>query len=162
MSRWLMHGVIAMLLLMMSNRCQSDTPPEIVAKGKRATALIEIKSKKVYGTAFCISAAGYFVTNYRVVQEASTEKPTLILNPGERNPRTLEATVVRTDKDANLPLLHVEETKALTPLELGNSDNLIETQSVTTFGYPFGRDLTIGRDDAPAINVSVGRITALH
>ena len=46
---------------------QADVAPEIVQRGKDATALVEVEGGQGFGTAFCIDAAGYFVTNEHVV-----------------------------------------------------------------------------------------------
>ncbi len=47
-------------------------------------------------------------------------------------------------------------------LEFGNVDDLVETQQLIAFGYPFGTALKVKEKEYPSISVNVGRITALR
>lgn len=142
----------------------ADTLSEIVSHAKKAVALAEVPSGggAGFGSSFCINAAGYFVTNQHVVQEAGGRPIHLILNAGEKNQKTLTAHVVRADKALDLALLKADDGSDLTALTLGSSNGLVETTAITALGYPFGKELALSRDEYPNVSVSLGHITALR
>ncbi len=139
-------------------------PPEVVTKGKEATALVEIAGGRRVGSAFCISAIeGIFVTSAVVATSAgSNGSVTLILHPGETNQQRLAAAVVRSNKDLGLALLRVKQPRQLSSIELGSADDLIETATVVAFGYQVGKDAASGNDDYPAVTVSAAHVTSLR
>jgi S1-C subfamily serine protease len=145
---------------------QAQTAPDIIAHGKNATGLLEVASsdasQTAEGTAFCVDASGYFVTNQHVVDGAAADGLTLLMHPGEPGQKTFTAHIIRTDKDADLALLKVDGAAGLDALPLGRDDALSETDPVTAFGYPFGKDLALSEKEEPAVSVSVGRITSLR
>lgn len=156
--------LILVLMVSFANPSHARVPPEIVAKGKRATALVEISGGTGFGSAFCIDAdEGIFVTNEHVANGLGNKgSVTLILHSGEANQKRVQAIIVRSDKDMDLALLRVKEPRQLTALGLGSVEELIETAPVTAFGYPFGRELALARDAYPNVTVSTGHITALR
>ena len=139
-------------------------PPEIVTQGKQATALVEIGDGRAYGSAFCIDPAeGYFVTNAHVANALNNKKNvTLILHSGEKNQRKLQASIVRADKDLDLALLRVNNPEHLTALSLGSVNDLVETDPITAYGFPFGKELSLSNDEYPNVTVSTGHITSLR
>ncbi len=150
-------------LCLSASLCRADLTPDQVTRGKRATALVELKNAHRTGSAFCIDAGGFFVTNEHVVADIPPgEKISIVLNSGEPDQQILRAAIVRADKKADLALLRVQPDKPLTLLELGGIDGLLETASLTAFGYPFGTDLAEKKNDYPNITVSTGHITALR
>jgi hypothetical protein len=150
-------------LFAMATLCRADVPPEIVARGKKATALVAIEGGQGYGTAFCIDSAGFFVTNaHFLIDVGSGKHLTLILDPGEKYQRKLTARVLRQDKNSDLALLQVDKTPGLTALEMGNSEHVTETQVVTAFGYPSSKDPASGTNEYPAIAVSTRHIASLQ
>jgi len=157
-----------LLLLVLMVSCVTSSwaliPPELVAKGKQATALVEIGGGRGFGSAFCIDATdGTFITNEHVAHGLDNSgSVTLILHPGEANQQRVKAVIVRTDKDLDLALLRVKEPKRLTALALGSVDDLVETAPVIAFGYPFGKELSLSKDDYPNVTVSTGHITSLR
>jgi S1-C subfamily serine protease len=164
-STWLrlIVGFAACCLILLPMFSRSDVPPEVLAKGKRATALVELPGEQGYGSAFCINTAGLFVTNAHVTEvEGADKRLTLVLNPGEKDQKLVKATVLRQDADTDLAIVQLEQPATLTALALGSSDALTETMSVTAFGYPFGKDLAIHEDEYPNVSVSIGHITALR
>ena len=129
--------------------------PEFILRGKRATARIETKSGKQVGTAFCIAETGFFLTGARGIENIAANDPlVLAVSPGETTQQRIVATVIRIDKEADIALLKTEG-KGLTALEFGESDGLIETAAVTTFGYSLA-------PDSAALTVHVGRISGLN
>ena len=155
--------LLFVILLAMTTPCRADVPPEIVARGKKATALVEIEGGKGYGTAFCIDTAGFFVTNAHIVSDlGSGKRLTVVLDPGEKYQRKLTARVFRQDKNTDLALLQVDKTPGLTTLEMGSNERATETQTVAAFGYPSDKELTSRANEYPAIAVRTGHITSLR
>ena len=134
---------------------------ELVQQGKKATALVIVRSANATGTAFCVSDSGYFVTNEHVTEGANGQV-TLLVHPGAEDQKTLQARILVSDKDSDLSLLKVDGAAGLTALPLGTDTGLMETDPVTAFGYPFGTDLALSDDSYPSVSVSVGHITALR
>lgn len=145
-------------LLFLASTAFAQPPPEIILRGKKATAFVTAKSAKRTATAFCVAESGFFLTGAQMVQDLPPgEKLTLVLTPGVKNQRVTQAAVVRVDRDADLALLKIEPNGSLTALKFDDSDALIETMPVTTFGYPSGNP-----NEVPAVMVSAARVTALH
>ncbi|HYE17092.1 MAG TPA: trypsin-like peptidase domain-containing protein [Tepidisphaeraceae bacterium] len=141
-----------------------------VELGKRATALVEIVAEKektvTFGSAFCIDSSGLFVTNHHVSAAGTKDnRITLYVNPGTPAQRSLVAKVVRSDAKVDLAILKVDNPGTLDVLDLADGlalTALAETQTVTTFGYPFGGTLRMQKNGKPEISVSVSRVTALR
>lgn len=92
------------------------------------------------GSGFIISEDGYIVTNYHVIEGASTL--TVITNNEEEYP----ATVVGYDEGNDFALIKIDVT-GLTPVTLGSSDDLIVGDQVVAIGNPLGEmtnSLTVG------------------
>ena len=160
LGRWLI-----VVLLWASPLVAQDPKPETVRRGKNATALVVLGTGRGFASAFCIDPSGYFVTTQHVVdKDGGSRKLQLVINPAEADERKFEAAVVRFDKTSDLALLRGEGDgkHAFTPLEFGTSDELIETQQLIAFGYPFGTALAVKEKEYPSISVNVGRITALR
>jgi len=157
---------LGLLLSLATPFALGDLTPAQIASGKRATALVQVGVAKTpaarTGTAFCIDAAGWFVTCAHVTTRAGDGKVRLLLNTGEKDEKSYEARVVRKDAAKDLALLKVEEAGPFVPLALGKADGLVETTRVTAFGYPFGKNLALAEGEDPAISVSTGAITSLR
>jgi hypothetical protein len=157
------------LLLGVPVFAQNGNGPDVVAIGKKATALVEVTRPGPEGggsgTAFCIDKSGLFITNAHVVEEAEGGRAEvrLVLETAKNQKRlVLRARVARADQKFDLALLKVDPVPGLNPLALGSDERLSETMSVTTFGYPFGRTMTFHRDGYPDITVLESRITSLR
>jgi len=138
---------------------RADLPRKAVEIGKKATVMVE--TREATGTAFCISAAGDFVTNQHVI--GNVDRVTLILNSGGADQKIVTARVVESDPKLDLALLTAEKPGTYTPLPLAqNSAGLIETAQIAAFGFPYGKKLTAGNAQYPSISVSIGRVTALR
>jgi WD40 repeat protein len=148
---------------------RAEPAPEVIEKGKKATALVEVTTAQgeVNGSAFCIDRSGLFITNAHVVSEAASIKNPvrLVIDIGQKSQRSLPAKVLRvgdpSDLTRDLTLLKVEDA-ALTPLELGTEDRLRDTATVVTFGFPLGPDLIVRDETYPNVSVIVSRITSLR
>ena len=69
---------------------------ELSKRGKAAAALLEIKPRTAYATAFAVHASGLFVTTEHVVRELGEGQTLpLTLDPGLKSQRTRKAAVVR-------------------------------------------------------------------
>jgi hypothetical protein len=147
-------------MLVMGGACLAQIPQDVILRGKKATALVVLDKESGFGSAFCIDSSGIFVTNSHVVERGGDL--TLVLYPGEKEQEVVKVRVLRQDRAADLALLKVECRNPLTALPFGDSSSLVETTEVAAFGYPFGKDLALGKEQYPSITVSLGHVTALR
>jgi len=162
MRRRISNWVLVLLIMVQAVAGWSQIPSALVTRGKRATALVETKPKGIYGSAFCIAAGGFFLTNHHVIAEAAPGDLFVVLNPGELDQKRVPAHVVCADREADLAILKLDQKLNVTPLLLGQDTHLIETTVVTVFGFPFVPDLAVKGQDYPSVSVSTGHITALR
>lgn len=108
------------------------------------------------GTGFVLTADGYLLTNYHVVQGASAVVVTLL------DGRQLPARIVNTESEtSDLALLKVEATD-LQPVVLGDSDSLRVGDWICTIGNPLGEldhSMTVGYLSAKERAFTVGETT---
>ncbi|HUZ82303.1 MAG TPA: trypsin-like peptidase domain-containing protein, partial [Gaiellaceae bacterium] len=93
------------------------------------------------GSGFVIDKAGHIITNYHVIQGAGKVQVSF---SGQDE---ITATVVGKDPSTDVAVLKIDaHARALTPLELGNSDAVVVGDPVYAIGNPFGftRTLTTG------------------
>jgi len=93
------------------------------------------------GSGFVIDKSGHIVTNYHVIQGA--QKVQVSFSSQDQVP----ATVVGKDPSTDVAVLKIDaHSRALTPLQLGDSDAVTVGDSVYAIGNPFGftRTLTTG------------------
>jgi S1-C subfamily serine protease len=94
--------------------------------------------QRALGSGFVIDKAGYIVTNYHVVGEAQS------VHVSFSNNETMKAQIVGKDPFTDTALLKVEaSSRALKPLDLGNSDAVQVGDQVAAIGNPFGYDRSI-------------------
>lgn len=98
------------------------------------------------GSGFIITADGYIVTNYHVIEGAKTVR---VVVPGESEP--IDAAVVGTDMTTDIAVLKIDRT-GLPFVALGDSDSLQVGELAVAIGNPFGE---------LAGSVTVGVISAL-
>jgi S1-C subfamily serine protease len=99
------------------------------------------QTSQALGSGFVIDKAGHIVTNYHVVQGA---QKVLVSFSGKDQ---LPASIVGSDPSTDTAVLKIaQHGSALTPLELGNSDDVRVGDTVYAIGNPFGytRTLTSG------------------
>lgn len=93
--------------------------------------------QRALGSGFVVDKAGHIVTNFHVIQGADEIRVSFT------NRDTVEAELVGTDPSTDIAILRVETNAgALTPLPLGNSDNVEVGDQVVAIGNPFGLDRT--------------------
>lgn len=98
------------------------------------------------GSGFILSADGYIVTNYHVVEDATKVKVTLYDNT------SYDATVVGYDEGNDLAVLKIDAT-GLTPVTIGSSDKLNVGDRVVAIGNPLGElTFSLTHGDVSALN----------
>lgn len=104
------------------------------------------------GSGVIISTDGYIVTNNHVI--ANADRLEVTLNDG----RSMNAEVIGTDEATDLALLKIE-AESLSPIPLGDSDNLKVGEWVLAVGNPFGLTSTVtaGIVSAKARSISSGQ-----
>jgi S1-C subfamily serine protease len=96
------------------------------------------ETQRALGSGFVIDKEGHVVTNYHVVQGASS------IEVSFSNQETVSAKIVGTDPSTDLALLKVDvDAKALTPLTLADSDKVQVGDPVAAIGNPFGLERTV-------------------
>lgn len=87
------------------------------------------------GTGFIIDGEGLILTNNHVVADAEEIK---VRFTEEEDEKPTDATVVGRDPMLDLALLKIKTSRELTPLNLGNSDEINVGEYVIAVGNPFG------------------------
>jgi serine protease Do len=109
------------------------------------------------GSGFIISADGYIVTNYHVVEQAEKILVTLT------NDQKLEATLIGSDSRTDLALLKVKSKTPLSFVKFGNSDRNRVGDVILTIGNPFGLGSTVtsGIISAQARDIQAGSVNII-
>jgi hypothetical protein len=136
--------------------------PDVVRRGKLATAMVSLDGQRRLGAAFCIDSRGYYLTVAPLKTTAQYPHLTLILNAGEKNQQALKAKAVRYLARVHFSLLKTEPSKHHTPLTLGDSDSLLETMRVVSFGYPRAPNNSPQENQINTITVRIARVSSLH
>ena len=90
------------------------------------------------GSGFVYDKAGHIVTNHHVVEGARSVEVSF------SNNESMKARVVGTDPATDLAVLKVDaRSRALTPLPLGDSENVRVGEAVFAIGNPLGRERSI-------------------
>ncbi|MEU3509716.1 trypsin-like peptidase domain-containing protein [Streptomyces longwoodensis] len=165
------NGGIGAVELPQPSAAPSGRAPDSVA-GIAARALPSVVTLHVTGSAesgtgtgFVLDEQGHILTNNHVVQPAGGDGAiTVVFNGGQ----TATAEVVGRDSGYDLAVVRVTGVKGLTPLPLGNSDDVRVGDPVVAIGAPFDlegtvtsgiisakeRPITAGGDGADASDVS--------
>lgn len=85
---------------------------------------------------------GYLITNNHVVDGGSAYKVTIAGN-------TYDAELVGTDPSSDVAVLKAKDASGLTPMEIGDSDNLTVGEWVMTLGAPFGLEQSVATASCP-------------
>jgi putative serine protease PepD len=94
--------------------------------------------QKGSGSGSILDKEGRILTNFHVIQEAEKLEVTL------SNKKNYQAQVLGADPDNDLAVIKITAPPAeLTPVQLGNSDELFVGQKVLAIGNPFGLDRTL-------------------
>ncbi len=132
------------------------TPAEVYAQNVNSTVGIRTSITTNYwgyqtqsaaaGSGFILSADGYVLTNYHVVE--NSDSITVSLYNGEE----YDATLVGCDQSNDIAVLKID-AEDLTPVVLGDSDNLNVGDQVVAIGNPLG-ELTF--------SLTTGAVSALN
>ena len=88
------------------------------------------------GSGVVLSADGYIITNNHVVEGGDAFEVSIL---GE----TYEAELVGTDPSSDVAVLKAKDVSDLTPMDLGDSDDLTIGEWVMTLGNPFGLEQSV-------------------
>ena len=102
----------------------------------------------VAGTGFVITADGYVLTNYHVIESA--QKRGYKISVLFKDKSSFEAKVVGFDEDNDVAVLKIDAS-GLSPVTIGNSDDIAVGDSVFAIGNPLGEldfSMTSGRVSA--------------
>jgi S1-C subfamily serine protease len=108
------------------------------------------QSQQSLGSGFVVDKAGHIVTNFHVVDGAKDVRVSF------SNGASMKATVVGTDPSSDLAVLKIDaSSRALTPLPLGDSDQIKVGDPVVAIGNPFGLDRTVTAGIVSAIQRAI-------
>ena len=94
--------------------------------------------QEALGSGFVIDKAGHIVTNYHVIEGARSVDVSFSDNESRR------ARIVGADPSTDIAVLQVKAlSRALTPVQLGNSDDVHVGDAVVAIGNPFGLERTV-------------------
>jgi S1-C subfamily serine protease len=106
----------------------------------------ETRTQRSLGSGFVIDKAGHIVTNEHVVAGAKSVEVSFSDND------SLKAKIVGVDASSDVAVLQIDaRSRALTPLQLGNSDDVQVGDDVVAIGNPFGLDRSITRGIVSAL-----------
>lgn len=88
------------------------------------------------GSGVVLSADGYIITNYHVIEGADALKVTV-------NGAEYDADVVGSDPSSDIAVIKARDASDLEPIELGDSDNLTIGEWVMSIGSPFGLEQSV-------------------
>lgn len=103
------------------------------------------------GSGVILSEDGYIVTNNHVVEKAAGIEVVLA------DKRTFEAKVIGLDPNTDLALIKIDAS-GLSPVKIGNSDQVEVGQWVLAIGYPFSLNTTVTAGIISAKERSIGII----
>jgi S1-C subfamily serine protease len=96
------------------------------------------QTQRALGSGFVIDKAGHVITNYHVVQGATT------IQVSFSNNERFKARIVGSDPSTDIAVLQVHvKSRALKSLPLGNSDSVRVGDQVIAIGNPFGLDRSV-------------------
>lgn len=114
----------------------------------------------VAGTGFVITADGYIMTNYHVIESA--QKSGYKIRVLFKDKSSCEAKIVGFDEDNDVAVLKIDAAD-LTPATIGNSDDIAVGDSVFAIGNPLGEldfSMTSGRVSALDRSITTDRNSA--
>jgi len=108
------------------------------------------ETQRALGSGFVIDKAGYIVTNYHVIRGAQSVQVSF------SNNGSMKAEIVGSDPSTDVALLKVKaSSRALKPLDLGNSDAVGVGDQVVAIGNPFGLERSISAGIVSALQRSL-------
>ena len=137
--------------------------PEVLRRVKDATVHLKVTLPEgsAEGSGFFAGERGIVLTNAHVLSmfKADSRRPKkidVVIHSGERDERTVPAQVLGVDTNSDLAVLRTTTANLPTPLEVSAASDLLETQVVYVFGFPFGSSL------GKAITVNTSSVSSLR
>lgn len=153
-------------------RSDDSLPPTLIRQIKSATVLVMTphgNNSVALGTAWVMLVDGqnaYLVTNHHVVADAPTPADSpypmvaVIFDSGRKNQRLVPAQVTGTSPERDLAVLKVTGVADLPkPIDIDFDAELVETQSVTVFGFPY---TGLDGEKSPPITVTRGSVSSIR
>jgi S1-C subfamily serine protease len=114
------------------------------------------QTEQSLGSGFVIDKAGHIITNYHVI--AGAQKVQVSFSGGDQ----ILATVVGKDPSTDVAVLKIDtHARALTPLTLGDSDNVRVGDEVYAIGNPFGYTRTLTQGIVSAVQRQISAPNSL-
>lgn len=161
----LLFGWLAAVPISVSGQAvpSAGITPDSVRMVKQATVLLRVtdaQDQVAEGSGFFAIGQGIIVTNAHVVgmlypHSKAPRKIDVIVHSGTDKETTVPGKLLGVDRNNDIAVLKVEGNLP-TPLLFGSNDDLVETQKVYIFGFPFGEEL--GKN----ITVSESSISSLR
>lgn len=128
----------------------TDTKTAETVASKVLPSVVSVKatsdSSGSTGSGVVLNTNGDILTNYHVIEGMDTFSISV-------NDKEYECTVVGTDPTSDLAVLHADlKGDSLTPIEIGNSDNLAPGSWVMSVGSPFGLDHSVSAGIVSALS----------
>ncbi|HLN60136.1 MAG TPA: trypsin-like peptidase domain-containing protein [Symbiobacteriaceae bacterium] len=127
--------------------------PGIYKKVAPSTVKIDVTAKRGYlsgsgsGSGFVVDPAGYILTNYHVIDGASTISVKFV------DGTTMDAKLVSGDPNKDIALIKVDPgNRTLVAVPLGDSDNVQVGELAVAIGSPFGQEFTVTAGIVSAVN----------
>lgn len=138
--------------------------PDVLRRVKQATVHVKVgmpNGRKAEGSGFFGVEPGVVLTNAHVLGmfKADSRLPVkveVVVDSGGRGERTLPARVLGVDAETDLAVLRATGPNLPSPLQVRPADDLLETQAVYVFGFPFGSAL------GKAITVNASSVSSLR
>src|SRR5919197_6305480 len=94
--------------------------------------------QQALGSGWVYDKAGHIITNYHVIEGARSVEVSF------SNNESMKARIIGVDPSTDIGVLQVNtRSRALTPLELGNSNDVHVGDAVVAIGNPFGLERTV-------------------
>lgn len=123
----------------------------------RANILGQQSASAVAGTGFIITPDGYIMTNYHVIESAQKSEHKIQVLFKDKS--SFEAKIVGFDEDNDVAVLKIDASD-LSPVSIGNSDDIAVGDSVFAIGNPLGEldfSMTSGRVSALDRSITIER-----
>lgn len=121
-----------------SDKCLPSVVSVVTSYPSKGNSLLGYSSSSAsegLGSGVILTDDGYILTNYHVVEGASTISVTI-------DGTDYDATAVGQDESSDLAVIKIDAT-GLTPMEIGSSSSLKVGQWVATLGSPFGYEKSV-------------------
>ena len=123
----------------------------------RANIFGQQSASAVAGTGFIITSDGYIMTNYYVIESAQKSEHKIQVLFKDKS--SFEAKIVGFDEDNDVAVLKIDASD-LSPVSIGNSDDIAVGDSVFAIGNPLGEldfSMTSGRVSALDRSITIER-----